>query len=172
MARRSAGWDRTRQGGDPRWATAYHEAGHCVVGLVTGEEPTKASVVAGDNFEGATWFDDDVHALLVDDPPREASEWYIIRAFAGPMADHRYTGNKTETASGACEDYSQATELLMRLTAEPDRLAAALQARTEAILTEHWPAVERVAAALAEHLTVDGEEIRKAAHLKEGHIHD
>ena len=72
---------------DARWATAYHEAGHCVVGLLTGAEPTKSSIVAGDNLEGATWFDDDPRALLVEDPPREASEWYIIRALAGPMAE-------------------------------------------------------------------------------------
>ena len=75
---------------EPRWATAYHEAGHCVAGLVTGEHPTKSSIVAGDNYEGATWFDEeDVEALLVDDPPNEAAEWYIIRAFAGPIAEHR-----------------------------------------------------------------------------------
>jgi ATP-dependent Zn protease len=164
MARRSAGEHKTQQDVDPRWATAYHEAGHCVVGLVTGAEPTKASVVAGDNFEGWTWFDDDVESLLIDDPPREASEWYIIRAFAGPMAEHRYTG--VDTAPGACDDYAHVDELLMRLTAETDHLNAALVARTEAILTEHWQAVERVAATLAEHLTVDGEEIRTAARSK------
>jgi hypothetical protein len=42
-------------------------------------------------------------------------------------------------------------------------------ARTEAILEEHWSSVTRVAASLAEHLTVDGETIRKVAHLKGGH---
>ena len=170
MTRRSASKGKTPQDVDPRWATAYHEAGHCVVGLVAGEEPTKASVVAGDNFEGWTWFDDDVESLLVDDPPREAGEWYIIRAFAGPMAEHRYAGD--DTAPGACYDYARAAEVLMRLTAEPDQLNAALVARTGAILTEHWQAVERVAAALARRLTIDGEEIRTAARLKRDRAHD
>jgi hypothetical protein len=149
-----------------RWATAYHEAGHCVVGLVTGEAPTKASIVAGDNNEGWTWFDQDVTALLVDDPPREASEWYIIRALAGPIAEHRYTGRAL--ALNECDDYPRATELLIRLTADPDALNASLVARTEAILEEHWTAVERVAASLAEHLTVEGETIRKVARVKGG----
>jgi len=151
-----------------RWATAYHEAGHCVVGLVTGESPSKASIVAGDNYEGCTWFDDeDVEALLVDDPPREVSEWYVIRTFAGPVAERRHTGD--DVALGTCDDYAKATELLRRLTADPDGLGESLVARTEAILEEHWPSVERVAASLAEHLTIDGETIRKVAHLKAGH---
>ena len=152
---------------EPRWVTAYHEAGHCVVGLVAGEPPTKASVVAGDNYEGATWFDEeDVAALLVDDPPREASEWSIIRTFAGPLAEHRYTGDDVDL--GACDDHAKATELLMRLTSDVDRLTASLVARAEAILEEHWPAVERVAASLAEHLTVDGDTIREVARVKGG----
>ena len=152
---------------EPRWATAYHEAGHCVVGLVTGELPTKASIVAGDNYEGATWFDDeDGAALLVDDPLREASEWHVIRTFAGPIAQHRYTGEDVDL--GACDDYAKATELLVRLTDDVDRLTASLVARTEAILEEHWPAVERVAASLAEHLTVDGDTIREVARVKGG----
>jgi ATP-dependent Zn protease len=152
---------------EPRWATAYHEAGHCVAGLVTGEHPTKSSIVAGDNYEGATWFDEeDVEALLVDDPPNEAAEWYIIRAFAGPIAEHRQTGGDVSLA--ACDDYEQARALLRRLTTQTDRLNEALVARTDAILDEHWSAVERVAAALYEHLTVDRESIEKAAHLKEG----
>lgn len=152
---------------EPRWATAYHEAGHCVVGLVTGELPTKASIVAGDNYEGATWFDDeDVAALLVDAPLREASEWHVMRTFAGPIAEHRHTGEAVDL--GACDDYARATELLARLTDDVDRLQASLVARTEAILEEHWPAVERVAASLAEHLTVDGDTIREVARVAGG----
>lgn len=155
------------QKGEVRWATAYHEAGHCVVGLVTGEHPTRSSIVAGDNYEGATWFEEeDVEALLADDLPREAAEWYVIRAFAGPIAEHRYTGD--DATLSECEDYTQAVELLMRLSTEPDRLNAAMVARAESILDEHWPAVERVAAALVEHLTVDREAIEKAARLKGG----
>ena len=149
---------------DARWTTAYHEAGHCVVGLLTGAEPKKASIVAGDNLEGATWFDDDAQALLVEDPPREASEWYIIRGLAGPLAEHRFTGD--DATPGVCEAYAPATELLARLATDTDRLSASLVARTEAILTEHWTAVEQVAATLAEHLTVDGEGLRAAARMK------
>ena len=152
---------------EPRWATAYHEAGQCVAGLVTGEHPTKSSIVAGDNYEGATWFDEeDVEALLADVPPYEAAEWHIIRAFAGPIAEHRYTGG--DVSPGACDDHAQALELLMRLTAQSERLNDALVARTNAILDEQWPAVGRVAAALFKHLTIDKEAIQKAAHVKGG----
>ena len=147
------------------WATAYHEAGHCVVGLVAGESPKVASIVAGGDNEGATMFDDDtVGVLLVDDPPREAAQWHIVRCFAGPSAEHRYTGEGV--SSGACDDYARAVELLMRLTADPDRLSAVLLTRTEAVLDEHWSAVEQVAAALVQHLSLDGEAIRQAAQVK------
>ena len=147
------------------WSTAYHEAGHCVVGLVTGDRPTKASIVAGDNYEGATWFEEDTGTSVgVDDPPREASEWYIIRSLAGALAEQRYTGGGADPS--ACDDYARASDLLARLSAEPERLHAALAARTEAILDEHWPAVERVAAALVEHLTIDEHTIRSVARVK------
>lgn len=153
------------QADELRWATAYHEAGHCVVGLVTGEVPTRSSIVAGDNYEGTTWFDEeDVAALLVDDPPREAGEWYIIRALAGPLAEHRYSGGGPTLEM--CEDYAPATALLRRLSADPGRLRGILVARAEAILDQQWSAVERVAAALVEHLTIDGDTIRRAAHVR------
>jgi hypothetical protein len=155
------------QADELRWATAYHEAGHCVVGLVTGAVPTRSSIVAGDNYEGTTWFDEeDVAALLGADPPREASEWYIIRAFAGPLAEHRYA--RDGAAPDVCEDYAPASAVLSRLTAEPGRLRGVLVARAEGILDEQWPAVERVAAALVEHLTIDRDAIRRAAHVRGG----
>lgn len=154
------------QADELRWATAYHEAGHCVVGLVSGEVPTRSSIVAGDNYEGATWFEEDVAALLVDDPPREAGERYIIRALAGPLAEQRHAGDGA--SFDVCEDYAAATALLQRLAADPGRLRGTLVARAEAILDEHWTAVERVAAALVEHLTIDEDTIRRAAHVRGG----
>jgi hypothetical protein len=47
-------------------------------------------------------------------------------------------------------------------------LRGVLVARAEGILDEQWPAVERVAAALVEHLTIDRDAIRRAAHVRGG----
>lgn len=99
-----------------------------------------------------------------------------VATLAGPLAELRIIletepgitwddvwSIASDEADDPGADYSKVDAALMRIEGTPAQAAAVgdrWRAEADALLTEHWPAVERLAAALIEHGTVSGDDVR------------
>lgn len=159
-----------------RAATAYHEASHAVIARVLGVEvlgvamfPTDDVSRAGSLTYSASYYSGADKASRI-----AALEIDIKIGLAGPIADARHSKGRPSRSMkhGEVDDIarsrSMAAEIALLMAGEPlaqhhggmqmtvtpaiiesaNAILARLQAETEALLAEHWPAVERVAQAL------------------------
>src|SRR5207247_1816347 len=130
----------------PDERTAYHEAGHAVVGLLVGLELGMVTIVPTDDALGVTRFSDRRldEPGLEGDQEQEFVEQHVMTELAGVEAEKRLTGQDQADPVGP----GSVGELALGASARPDDYLAAMRSRTADLLNEWWPAVVAVAAAL------------------------
>jgi hypothetical protein len=152
---------------------AYHEAGHAVIARALGVGvthvaifPTSDGVRAVAQTRSAYWL------ARADDAPAQIAgyETDASVSFAGPLAQHRYRPGRLRWEHEWRDDLAAATSYVARsvllrngvkLSAETQRLELTpaqvtavdelqhrIFAETQALVEEHWSAIERVAQAL------------------------
>jgi hypothetical protein len=130
----------------PRERVAYHEAGHAVVGVAVGR-------VLGDvSLETGT-------CTFTSEDPLDA---VVASAFAGAVADARGMGSYSDSA-GAFDQFNAEGLARAKYPGETERDAylRRMAKRAVALVDEHWPAIERLAAYLLERGGADGAEVRR-----------
>jgi hypothetical protein len=149
-------------------ATAYHEAGHAVVGFHARHMPRLHRVSIVPDPTANT-----LGHVLHHPSPRfveqlRADHWNAVMQarfyeqiqmlYAGPLAEQRFTGRRNSI--GASADYHAITTLGIRHIggwgAVTQALFRYLRLSAAAQLTTRWREVEAVAAALVEHRTLRG----------------
>jgi ATP-dependent Zn protease len=158
----------TDSGGDrDLTGTAYHEAGHAVMGCLVGRVLTFATIVPdGTGAVGRTQYADDVPACARryfdrSEEKKRYTEARVLSEIAAMIAqDLKEPGRPHDMADA--EDARQARELVIELVSWEDDRDAYLpraQKRATAILKEHWRWVEAVAQALLQRKTLTDAEI-------------
>ncbi|MDI3512878.1 MAG: hypothetical protein PWP40_107 [Rhodocyclaceae bacterium] len=135
--------------------TAHHEAGHVVLMEWAGLTPTKASASAGNGL--AEW---DLAEIGADDPPTDhdrplAAAQAAAVMHAGICAELIYVGHRWQgvTVRMRSKDWQLACMLLAQHFG-PGLAGHGFSQRTAlAVLTQHWPRVQQIAAHLIEHGT-------------------
>lgn len=138
--------------------TAYHEAGHAVMGCVLERYPLSVSIIAdGRGAVGRTEFEQDApQGGFRHFDQSEAKKKYIrmrvLIEVAGTIAhDIKFPG-RTHDGGDAYDDHWAKQLVIEGVHFEDGRDAYLASARQEAegLLKENWPLVEKVAAALLE----------------------
>jgi hypothetical protein len=148
-------------------ATAFHEAGHAVVGLVLGMRFEYISIESDENdgFYGITWWDE---VRFFDEEEKacasaEVFEIAIRRAFAGEMAEGQ-AGCPIDEIGGS-RDHMHVRMLTVGLPGTPEERTArlaTLKRETRDLLVRRWEAVEVLAAALLERGRMSGADVQAA----------
>ena len=146
-------------------ATAFHEAGHAVVGTVLGARPmalTTRPDGSGDCDREPLLSDDDLERLSYSGLREELTvriEREMLSSVAGQVAQRIHRPSSVRWWQFR-DDYRKVEELLLRQCGSPEdvgRQSDELERMAERLLRKHWTAVERVALALASkgHLPAD-----------------
>jgi len=140
-----------RTGGPPdRAVTAVHEAGHAVIAHLLGHAVIRASL----DGVRTRYRHGDLYAYLCE----------AAIALAGPLAEQHYRPTtKAERRELSREfwhtDLDHARQHIAACGIDRRWLTRQVRVLVRALVREHWPTIERVAAALEQHGTLSGGEI-------------
>lgn len=147
--------------------TAFHEAGHAVLGAIRGRNPISVTIVVNGCAAGKTEFPEDCvdefKNHFGDSPEKHAYiETRILIAVAGTIAhDLRFPGRDHD--AGDRRDENLAGELIEDNAgwADDDReiYFQKLRRTAQELLKKDWPWVEAVACALIERKTISTTEV-------------
>jgi ATP-dependent Zn protease len=149
---------------EPHALAAYHEAGHAVVITALGGHVASATIVPEVGPGGRVLLGHVAHTGGAGLPASEGDVFYRIErlvamAMAGAIAVAIAEGARhADWWKGAQDDWADAERIATWRAPDDHERALYLrwcEARTWNLLTEHWPAVERVAEALVLHETLD-----------------
>jgi hypothetical protein len=149
--------------------TAYHEAGHAVVGAVRDRPPCYVTIIANGGVAGLTEFPDDLRPEFkcyhCGSPEKRAYiETRILTTVAGTIA-HDLRFPRRDRDSGDAYDEQRACEFIgeSAVWAENDRegYLKQLQETALGLLQANWPWVEAVAHALIERKTISTSDVMK-----------
>jgi len=145
--------------------TAYHEAGHSVMGCLYGRPPLSATIVRDGHAAGRTDFDSDVpsfaRSYLNDSPRKRAyTEARVVGELAGIAAHDLFEPDRTRD-QGDEHDLHWAKELISELVSwdDHDRYLERALTNAKQQLKANWQWVEAVAKALLERKTLSQQEI-------------
>jgi ATP-dependent Zn protease len=148
-------------------ATAYHEAGHAVVGLRLRFRMKTATIVPRDGVLGEvehgkeTYLYDDLEFGRDSARSRRRGEEVIILRLSGLTAERRF--RPRAASKHALDDHEHAADLALSLNGGDVEVTNAhikdLSLRTDKLVADNWPQVEAVAQALLERRTLKGAEI-------------
>jgi hypothetical protein len=150
-------------------ATAYHEAGHAVLGCTYGCFPISVSIIADDNgLLGKTEFPNDVPEAArryLDTSPKTQRyvEQRAMRVLAGAVA-HRHKFPRHRSDAGDRRDDREALELIERFKTSNEHHKAyvnMLRITARDRLMQYWSCVEAVAIALLEREQLSGGELQE-----------
>lgn len=152
---------------DERRATAYHEAGHAVIGAIHNRMPTSVNIVYDARGNAG-------HTLFADDLPPDFKSYFnespekrryiemrVLIALAGTAA-HDLLCPGREHDEGDHRDEHQASEMIEESRSWAQDHAAYLEAMKVKVrehLTEHWSKVARVAEVLLRQNSISGTEL-------------
>ena len=147
-----------------RARTAYHEAGHLVIGMLFGFRCSSVSI-RPDEMRGSLGRVVPLggHAgQAAVDLGRGAVERWLCVLFAGYAAEVRFAPDARNAArEGARGDDEQAEDYLERAGIANDSTRHLLRARTAELVEEHWATIESVARALLKHEEFDAGEVER-----------
>jgi len=142
-------------------ATAFHEAGHAVIGFLfeTRFEPILLDDIEGKRVPGPTpFYVTQAMQNLRRSEYRQAIREDLIVAMSGAIAEERFTGQLNEEA--ARDDFHFITEALWVMYAEQsDMHSADLWREARRLVNANWLVIERVAAHLSEHRSLSRREL-------------
>jgi ATP-dependent Zn protease len=146
--------------------TAYHEAGHAVIGCLYDRPPLSATIVRDGDAAGRTDFDLEIpifaRSYLNDSPQKRAyAEGRIAGELAGSAAHDRFKPGRTPDQGDGCDLY-WAKRLISDLVSWEDNKDQYLErARTKAaqLVKDNWQWIDAVAKALLEQKTLSRQEI-------------
>lgn len=146
--------------------TSYHEAAHAVIAERLGRRVLRASIEPDARRRGHVLHSDpfitveQAAALLATGSKQTTLVGRDTRlALAGAVAELIHLGDYDQ--AGAQSDIDSALLRLMETGPIGDRFHAAFEEACR-LVEQEWPAVQRVAALLREHGTIDGDAIREA----------
>lgn len=152
---------------EQRVSTAYHEAGHAVVGAIFGRNPTSVDITPDQSGNvGHTRFPNDVPACMksfFDESPEKKHylKVRVLTALAGTIAhDIKMPGREHDI--GDARDDHQAMELAEEsMSWDYDRAGYIARMKVEAAehLKAHWSTVEALATALLDHSELSAVEL-------------
>ncbi len=158
----------TRKRKDVRLHTAIHEAGHAVIGRVLGLPCGEVTIIGESEHElGHAIVDDPIHTWERGDGSRRALvEKSCISLYAGAEAERVLLGNAGDHV-GDGPDFSKARSLIMILGVRGahvgdevwERYEARLRRQSNLLVLLHRHKIERVARALLERGTLQGDDI-------------
>jgi hypothetical protein len=153
------------RGGNNDIETAYHEAGHAVIGCLYGRFPTSITIEREGHAAGKTDFEpavlDFVLSHLSPSPRQSAyAEVRVVGELAGSAAHDLFKSRRT-LDQGDKHDLHWAKQLIDELAGSesPDTYLAFARAKATQLLQENWQWVEAVAPALLTRGTVSRAEI-------------
>ena len=147
-------------------ATAFHEAGHVVVGVLLGLDVHAATVIADEHTLGQTSWTPPSEQFRPDreivDATRNEIEARVMAKFAGGLAEERFAGAPND--EGAAWDREGIVDLAGYMVSTQDELEAYitwLRVRTSNMLANPivWQRVEALAAALVTQGRLDDKQI-------------
>ena len=144
-----------------RARTAYHEAGHLVIGMLYGFRCSSVSI-RPDEARGSLGrvVPLDAHGgqMAIGNSRRAIERWLCV-LFAGYAAEVRFAPDARDAArEGARGDDQQAEDLLVRSGIANNSTRHLLRARTASLVEQHWATIESVARALLKHEEFDASE--------------
>jgi ATP-dependent Zn protease len=148
-------------------ATAYHEAGHAVVGAVRGRPPIFVTIIPDGRIAGKNEFPEDCRPEFKnhfgDSPEKRAYiETRILTEVAGTAAHDLHIPERAHDWSDAYDEQCASTlidENAGWADSEPDSYFQQLQETARGLLQTNWPWVEAVARALIERKTISTAEV-------------
>ncbi len=148
-------------------ATAYHEAGHAVVGALRGRPPIFVTIIADGYVVGRNEFPKDWEPEFtgyMGDPPEKRTyiETRLLTGIAGTIAhDLRFPERAHD--EGDAHDERCARKVISQnaswASGNRDEYFQQLQEVARGLLQTHWPWVEAVARALIERKTTSTAEV-------------
>jgi len=147
--------------------TAYHEAGHAVIGHVLGYDVRKATIRKRYNSLGGAWVSkpSSLGATEVQAGSTERDDFgHICVDLAGPLAEKLVNRSsfKELIANGSSGDWETAQRRARRINRKQSgTVIDVLVEETKALVQHHRAAIARVAAALLERETVNGDDIKR-----------
>jgi hypothetical protein len=150
-------------------ATAFHEAGHAVVGALRGRPPISATILPdGDGAAGTTVFPEDFteefrRYLNVSPEKQKYVDTRILTEVAATIAHDLHEPDRTHDQGDECDD-RRARDFVSRGAGwvAIDGREAYLQRQKDValdLLCSNWAWVEAVANALLQKRTISGEEV-------------
>jgi len=154
-----------------RARTAYHEAGHLVIGILFGFRCSSVSI-RPDEARGSLGrvvpLEERTGGQLAE-ISRETVERWVCVLFAGYSAEVRFAPDARDAArEGARGDDEQAEGYLERAAMATGSIRSLLRARTAALVEQHWAAIESVARALLKHEEFDSDEAERICAIARG----
>jgi ATP-dependent Zn protease len=141
-----------------RARTAYHEAGHLVIGMVLGFRCSSVSI-RPDEARGSLGRVVPLEGRdgpMADTISRGKVERWVCVLYAGYAAEVRFAPDAHDAArDGARGDDAQADDSLERAGRTSDSTRHLLRARTAELVEQHWAVIESVARALLRHEEFD-----------------
>jgi ATP-dependent Zn protease len=151
--------------------TAYHEAGHAVIGLMLGYEVSKVTIRPIYSYLGSAWTSKKRHSSLGSTEVQTASAspdsddfGHICIELAGPLAEQLINPApfKELIARGAFGDWQNAQKRARRINRRhAETLIDVLMEETRALVEQHRDAIASVATALLERETLVGDDIKR-----------
>ena len=143
--------------------TGYHEAGHVVIGCITGRIPVFATVVRYGNAAGQTVFEgSDYSPTYLDKSPAKKRyvRQLVLEKLAGSAALDLYNPTRVHDTSDK-HDLRVARQFVEDFVSWEDEETYFAKARSEviALIQQNWHSVQLVAQALLEHDILQRDEL-------------
>lgn len=137
---------------------AHHEAGHAVVEVVLGTVPDYVTIVQNGNAAGGSGH---IGGYKMVRGPGVMDQMTV--SYAGYAAHIKYAPDAEERArAGARDDFDTAERCMLTLQRYPiPGVLEFHQAEAARLVDEHWPAIQRVAAALQVEKTIEAERLQE-----------
>jgi hypothetical protein len=149
-------------------ATAFHEAGHIVIGWRLGFKPHSVTIAPSSDYDGQAVHDNPLHGIRLEfdgsDRARLRGEKAIKICLAGPLAQRRHAPRSLRRWQGR-GDFRSALDIASAVCGSPAQAAAFLkwlEVVTAELVARDWPIIVSIASRLIERERLSAVEIKDA----------